>query len=528
MPNASDLPGSGPISNPSATTLSRRYTVPGGLAQQLGFDTPDLKSLPSSSVRRPKMAPKSASAREGRTGKKDKTFKSVQEEEEQQHRYYVDVEEANHERFGDDLGVGQGHGQGVDYEFDYADRSNTSFVRSHDAGHEEDGGIGVGVGVGVGVGLGPAELDEMIRRGPSATINSHSYAQSEHGNGIGMVPSSVGTSGSGDGYTDSMDAYGMPNLHHGDRGHHPHPHPNQNQNQHQALGNGSRSNFSHTNPNANTNTNTHTNVNQDPHLTVGHTDYPVPAPAPVPALALVPTSAPLPPPSGTSLSQSESTGSASVNHHLPRSAISPVQTGLVYFTSPSDAGSTEIAMPSISGRTYGAESAGSSNHMSNPMPSYDLTSETIGNVGASAQYSDNHTAAYGRLSSPLSNLLNPDRNTIPRSIHNHFHNPLDAILPRPLLILIINLFFDYIYPLTPCLHKPTFLQDLMSRREEQPGEEEWTALVLATVMSTLVQVPRAFVPLTRKEVRDLAARCHRETRKWSLNGYKEATVNTGE
>jgi len=131
--------------------------------------------------------------------------------------------------------------------------------------------------------------------------------------------------------------------------------------------------------------------------------------------------------------------------------------------------------------------------------------------------------------SPINNFLGRDHDaaggqSLPQQ-PSQIYNPLDAILPRPLLHLIINLFFDYVFALTPCLHKPTFFKDLMRRREEQPGEEEWTALVLATVMSTLVQVPRAYVPLSRREVRDLAARCQQETRKWSLGGYKEVTVN---
>ncbi len=128
--------------------------------------------------------------------------------------------------------------------------------------------------------------------------------------------------------------------------------------------------------------------------------------------------------------------------------------------------------------------------------------------------------------SPLSSLLNPPPAiAMPLSASPQTSNPLDAILPRPLLHLIVNLFFDYVFALTPCLHKPTFFRDLLNRREEQPDQQEWTALVLSTVASTLVQVPRAYVPLTRREVRELAARCHQECRNWTLHGYKEVTVN---
>jgi hypothetical protein len=76
---------------------------------------------------------------------------------------------------------------------------------------------------------------------------------------------------------------------------------------------------------------------------------------------------------------------------------------------------------------------------------------------------------------------------------------------------------------------PTLVQDLAKRREMEPGQEEWTAMVLATVMSTVVQVPRAFVPLSRGEVSALAERCYMETRRWSHLGYSDdsLTVNSG-
>lgn len=232
---------------------------------------------------------------------------------------------------------------------------------------------------------------------------------------------------------------------------------------------------------------------------------------------------------------------------LPRSsAISPGQSANNpyggYFTSPSDAGSTDImnasrsyhaaggagAAATIGSTGSGAAGGSASNHLvppSSSVPLYDLASETLGSIGASRHAASSSSQAFASISSPMSNMLNPDRTQLmARAASTHHHNPLDTILPRPLLLLIINLFFDYVYPLTPCLHKPTFLRDLMSRREERPGQDEWVALVLATVMSTLVQVPRAFVPLSRREVRDLAAKCYKETRKWTLHGYKEASV----
>ncbi|KAJ9116939.1 hypothetical protein QFC22_004597 [Naganishia vaughanmartiniae] len=181
-----------------------------------------------------------------------------------------------------------------------------------------------------------------------------------------------------------------------------------------------------------------------------------------------------------------------------------------------------------------------------PLPMHPSNSQTVGEVGSAYLYGQS-----SGINGPSGHQSGINLQTLP--LHRGFHsknevsgidhgpapsyasgqpsrqslnsNPLEAIIPRPLLHLIINLFFDYVYPLTPCLHKPTFLADLARHREMEPGQGEWTALVLATVMSTLVQVPRAFVPLTRREVKDLAYRCHIAGRNWSLHGYKDFTVN---
>lgn len=181
------------------------------------------------------------------------------------------------------------------------------------------------------------------------------------------------------------------------------------------------------------------------------------------------------------------------------------------------------------------------------LPMHTLTSKTLGEVGAPYSYDrinegKSHMSGSGRLGDSPPTILLGNNKELPSyneqgfgepqglqqpSLRGINANPLEAIIPRPLLHHIINLFFDYVYPLTPCLHKPTFIQDLARQREMEPNQGEWTTLVLATVMSTLVQVPRAFVPLTRREVKDLAYRCHIAGREWSLQGYKDFTVNAG-
>ena len=97
--------------------------------------------------------------------------------------------------------------------------------------------------------------------------------------------------------------------------------------------------------------------------------------------------------------------------------------------------------------------------------------------------------------------LQPPTTTPPLS---YFYRPhrLEEIAPRDTIFLIIALFFDFVYPLTPSIHKPSFMADLHSRREER--DPLFFALVMSTVASTLVQVPRSYVPMERPVVRRLA------------------------
>lgn len=82
---------------------------------------------------------------------------------------------------------------------------------------------------------------------------------------------------------------------------------------------------------------------------------------------------------------------------------------------------------------------------------------------------------------------------------------LEEIAPRDTFTLIIALFFDFVYPLTPIIHKPSFMADLHARREER--DPLFFALVMSTVASTLVQMPRSYLPMERPVVRKLAQVC---------------------
>lgn len=87
---------------------------------------------------------------------------------------------------------------------------------------------------------------------------------------------------------------------------------------------------------------------------------------------------------------------------------------------------------------------------------------------------------------------------------SYYYRPhrLEDVAPRDTISLIIALFFDFVYPLTPCIHKPSFMADLHSRREER--DPLFFALVMSTLACTLVQMPRSYLPMERMAVRKLA------------------------
>ncbi|TFK27986.1 hypothetical protein FA15DRAFT_665740 [Coprinopsis marcescibilis] len=106
---------------------------------------------------------------------------------------------------------------------------------------------------------------------------------------------------------------------------------------------------------------------------------------------------------------------------------------------------------------------------------------------------------------------------------SYYYRPrrLEEIAPRDTIALIIALFFDFVHPLTPCIHKPSFMADLHSRREER--DPLFFALVMSTVASTLVQVPRSYLPMDRPVVRKLAQTAHEASRHITIASYDPPT-----
>ncbi|KAK0464620.1 uncharacterized protein EV420DRAFT_1618414 [Desarmillaria tabescens] len=105
--------------------------------------------------------------------------------------------------------------------------------------------------------------------------------------------------------------------------------------------------------------------------------------------------------------------------------------------------------------------------------------------------------------------VQPPAQIPPLSFYYRPHR-LEEIAPRDTISLIIALFFDFVYPLTPCVHKPSFMADLHC----PPGRTR----------STLFRpFPRSYLPMDRPVVRKLAQTCHEASRQVSIASYDPPT-----
>ncbi|KAJ7696030.1 fungal-specific transcription factor domain-containing protein [Mycena rosella] len=156
---------------------------------------------------------------------------------------------------------------------------------------------------------------------------------------------------------------------------------------------------------------------------------------------------------------------------------------------------------------------------------------TNGNIGGlpGSKNDEYHSPTEGFSTYPLYNWSYKQHQVLPVHPPNvvpplsFYYRPrrLDEIAPRDTISLILALFFDFVYPLTPCIHRPSFMADLHARREER--DPLFFALVMSTVASTLVQVPRSYLPMERPVVRKLAQTCHEASRHITIASYDPPT-----
>jgi hypothetical protein len=110
---------------------------------------------------------------------------------------------------------------------------------------------------------------------------------------------------------------------------------------------------------------------------------------------------------------------------------------------------------------------------------------------------------------------------LPPISYSHRPHRLEDIASRDTILLVVSLFFDFLYPLTPCVHQPSFMAGLDSRKDER--DPLFSALVMSMVASTLVQVPRSYFPMERSVMRKLAQTCHEGSRLVSITSYDPPT-----
>ncbi|KXN88182.1 hypothetical protein AN958_07641 [Leucoagaricus sp. SymC.cos] len=164
------------------------------------------------------------------------------------------------------------------------------------------------------------------------------------------------------------------------------------------------------------------------------------------------------------------------------------------------------------------ESATSGNSLLNPHTS-PKTEEPQSYNSPSDQYNSYPLYNWSYKQPPLPTI--PPPSTVPPLSYYYRPRRQEEIAPRDTISLIIALFFDFVYPLTPCIHKPSFMADLHAHREER--DPLFFALVMSTVASTLVQVPRSYLPMERPVVRKLAQTCYEASRHISVASYDPPT-----
>lgn len=152
-----------------------------------------------------------------------------------------------------------------------------------------------------------------------------------------------------------------------------------------------------------------------------------------------------------------------------------------------------------------------------PLPPMDeLTADTSGNEGEYMLFNQESSIGLSEVVTDVS----PIQATTP--------NPLEAILPRHQIYQFVQLFFDYIYSLTPCVHPPSIWRDLRARREEREGEDEWTHMILSLVASTLAQLPKALNEMPMEQCLSIIDTCWTSVTTYLKEDAENGTIDRSE
>ncbi|GMK56132.1 hypothetical protein CspeluHIS016_0211880 [Cutaneotrichosporon spelunceum] len=88
-------------------------------------------------------------------------------------------------------------------------------------------------------------------------------------------------------------------------------------------------------------------------------------------------------------------------------------------------------------------------------------------------------------------------------------NPFDRVIRRELLNHLIHIYFEYMFWLMPYPHQPTMQRDLANRREEEPGQETFIAMVFS-ILGMVCVMPTHLTPLSPDQTSSLMAICEEQ------------------
>jgi hypothetical protein len=68
------------------------------------------------------------------------------------------------------------------------------------------------------------------------------------------------------------------------------------------------------------------------------------------------------------------------------------------------------------------------------------------------------------------------------------------------------------------------MSDFTARREELPGQEEWTALVFGIVGVSFSQVPWDFATMSKSDIRDMVQKCYDRVKEFVFEDFTTPTT----
>ncbi|CAK9781805.1 unnamed protein product [Cutaneotrichosporon oleaginosum] len=115
--------------------------------------------------------------------------------------------------------------------------------------------------------------------------------------------------------------------------------------------------------------------------------------------------------------------------------------------------------------------------------------------------------ATGQLSGPSDGVVGPA--PTPQGILGGYAdslNPFERLISHDLLNHLLNPYFEHVFWSNPYPHKPTFYRDIARHREEEPGQEDWTAMVWG-MLGLACLLPRHLKRLSVHETQSLLDTC---------------------